>query len=36
LQCAVYREMGTSDHAPVVAIFDLGDENRETMMRESV
>jgi exodeoxyribonuclease III len=35
-QCAVYREMGTSDHAPVVAIFELGDENRETMMRESV
>jgi exodeoxyribonuclease III len=35
-QCAVYREMGTSDHAPVVAIFDLGDENRETMTRESV
>jgi exodeoxyribonuclease-3 len=22
-QCAVYRETGTSDHAPVVAIFDL-------------
>ena len=25
-QCAVYREVGTSDHAPVVAIFDLRDE----------
>jgi exodeoxyribonuclease III len=23
LQCAVYREVGTSDHAPVVAVFDL-------------
>jgi exodeoxyribonuclease-3 len=22
-QCAVYREVGTSDHAPVVAVFDL-------------
>ena len=22
-QCAVYREIGTSDHAPVVAVFDL-------------
>jgi exodeoxyribonuclease III len=25
-QCAVYREVGTSDHAPVVAIFDLNGE----------
>jgi exodeoxyribonuclease III len=24
-QCSVYREVGTSDHAPVVAIFDLND-----------
>jgi len=23
VQCAVYREFGTSDHAPVVATFDL-------------
>jgi exonuclease III len=22
-QCAVFREIGTSDHAPVVAVFDL-------------
>jgi exodeoxyribonuclease-3 len=22
-QCAVYREVGTSDHAPVVATFEL-------------
>ena len=22
-QCAVYREVGTSDHAPVVAVFDV-------------
>ncbi len=25
-QCSVYREIGTSDHAPVVAIFDLNGE----------
>jgi exodeoxyribonuclease III len=25
-QCAVYREIGTSDHAPVVATFDLNGE----------
>ena len=25
-QCAVYREVGTSDHAPVVAVFDLNGE----------
>jgi exodeoxyribonuclease III len=25
-QCAVYREVGTSDHAPVVAVFDLSKE----------
>jgi exodeoxyribonuclease III len=25
-QCVVYREVGTSDHAPVVALFDLNDE----------
>ena len=25
-QCAVYREIGTSDHAPVVAVFDLNGE----------
>ncbi|HEU4345210.1 MAG TPA: exodeoxyribonuclease III [Candidatus Binatia bacterium] len=25
-RCAVYREFGTSDHAPVVATFDLNDE----------
>jgi exodeoxyribonuclease III len=25
-QCAVYREIGTSDHAPVVATFDLSGE----------
>ena len=25
-QCAVYREVGTSDHAPVVAVFDLDSE----------
>ena len=25
-QCAVYREVGTSDHAPVVATFDLNGE----------
>jgi exodeoxyribonuclease III len=28
-QCAVYREVGTSDHAPVVAIFDVNGEARE-------
>lgn len=25
-QCSVYREVGTSDHAPVVAVFELSDE----------
>jgi exodeoxyribonuclease-3 len=28
-QCAVYREVGTSDHAPVVAIFELNREASE-------
>jgi exodeoxyribonuclease-3 len=31
-RCAVYRETGTSDHAPVVATFELDDE--ETEVRE--
>jgi exodeoxyribonuclease III len=26
VQCAAYREVGTSDHAPVIALFDLGAE----------
>ena len=26
-RCAAYREIGTSDHAPVVAVFDLNDES---------
>jgi exodeoxyribonuclease-3 len=26
VQCAAYREFGTSDHAPVIALFDLGAE----------
>ena len=26
VQCAAYREIGTSDHAPVIALFDLGAE----------
>ena len=30
-QCVVYREVGTSDHAPVVALFDL---NGETLTHE--
>jgi hypothetical protein len=25
-QCSVYREVGTSDHAPVVAVFELDSE----------
>jgi exonuclease III len=25
-RCAAYREVGTSDHAPVIAEFDLNDE----------
>jgi exodeoxyribonuclease III len=25
-QCAAYREVGTSDHAPVIAVFDVGAE----------
>jgi exodeoxyribonuclease III len=29
-QCVVYREVGTSDHAPVVATFDLNDEAART------
>jgi exodeoxyribonuclease-3 len=32
-QCAVYREVGTSDHAPVVAVFDL---DRQTVPKETV
>ena len=26
VQCAAYREVGTSDHAPVIALLDLGAE----------
>ena len=26
-RCAAYREVGTSDHAPVVAVFDLNEES---------
>ena len=26
VQCVAYRELGTSDHAPVIALFDLGVE----------
>jgi exodeoxyribonuclease-3 len=26
VQCVAYREIGTSDHAPVIALFDLGAE----------
>lgn len=29
-RCAVYREVGTSDHAPVIAVFDLGPEQPMT------
>jgi exodeoxyribonuclease-3 len=25
-RCAAYREVGTSDHAPVIAVFDLNGE----------
>ena len=28
-QCAAYREVGTSDHAPVIAEFDLNEEARK-------
>ena len=28
-QCSVYREIGTSDHAPVVAVFELEKESAE-------
>src|ERR687898_502591 len=33
-QCSVYREIGTSDHAPVVAVFDLDGATVETATRE--
>lgn len=32
-QCLVYREIGTSDHAPVVAVFDFGDAAAETDLK---
>jgi exodeoxyribonuclease III len=33
-QCSVYREIGTSDHAPVVAVFDGDDATVEAVTRE--
>jgi exodeoxyribonuclease-3 len=35
-QCSVYREIGTSDHAPVITVFDLSDDTGEMMTREFV
>ncbi|MEX0806642.1 MAG: exodeoxyribonuclease III [Candidatus Binatia bacterium] len=38
-QCSVYREVGTSDHAPVIAIFDLPGEAASivsTLAKETV
>ena len=35
-QCLVYREIGTSDHAPVVALFDLDDDTGETVTAEPI
>jgi exodeoxyribonuclease III len=35
-QCSVYREIGTSDHAPVVALFDLNNDTGVTVTRASV
>jgi exodeoxyribonuclease-3 len=33
-QCVVYREIGTSDHAPVVAVFDLDHDAGASITRE--
>jgi hypothetical protein len=32
----VYREIGTSDHAPVVALFNLDDDTGETVTAEPI
>jgi len=29
-RCAAYREVGTSDHAPLIAEFDLNDEESKS------
>ena len=33
VRCSAYREVGTSDHAPVIAEFDLNDEASKTRVR---
>src|SRR5438132_3291811 len=35
-QCSVYREIGTSDHAPVVATFDLNAKAAETNIGSAI